>query len=202
MANIDEGILRELGARLGAARLERNRTQAALTEQAGASKRTVERLDSGEVATRLSGFLRVCRALGLVERFETLVSESVAGPMAKLKLQGRKRQRASGRKGADPGPSRWRMGATMPLSERVKCVPRAGAERISRPTGSAGGFAAGQVRQHADQCVACDAGTHAGERVIAARSSTPLGLASAAQRSIATSGLLSENAPCLITSLA
>jgi transcriptional regulator with XRE-family HTH domain len=101
IANIDEGILRELGARLGATRLERNLTQAALAEQAGGSKRTFERLEAGEVATRLSGFLRVCRALGLVERFETLVSESMAGPMAKLKLQGRKRQRASGRKGAD-----------------------------------------------------------------------------------------------------
>jgi transcriptional regulator with XRE-family HTH domain len=106
----DEGILRELGARLGAARLECNLTQAALAEQAGVSKRTVERLESGEVATQLSGFLRVCRALGLVERFETLVSESVAGPMAKLKLQGRKRQRASGRKGASGEPKKWTWG--------------------------------------------------------------------------------------------
>jgi len=106
----DEGILRELGARLTGARLERNLTQAALAEQAGVSKRTVERLESGEVATQLSSFLRVCRALGLVDRFDTLVSESVAGPMAKLKLQGRKRQRASGQKRPSAEPKKWTWG--------------------------------------------------------------------------------------------
>jgi DNA-binding XRE family transcriptional regulator len=43
----DEGILRELGARLAGVRLGHNLTQAALAEQAGVSKRTVERLESG-----------------------------------------------------------------------------------------------------------------------------------------------------------
>lgn len=55
-------------------------------------------MESGQVGTQLSGFLRVCRALGLVERFETLMPEPAASPIARLKLQGRKRQRASGRK--------------------------------------------------------------------------------------------------------
>ena len=36
----DEAILRELGGRLTAARLERNLTQEALADQAGVSKRT------------------------------------------------------------------------------------------------------------------------------------------------------------------
>lgn len=40
----DESVLGELGARLASARLRRNLTQAALAEQAGVSKRTVERL--------------------------------------------------------------------------------------------------------------------------------------------------------------
>ncbi|MEI7730725.1 MAG: helix-turn-helix transcriptional regulator [Verrucomicrobiota bacterium] len=98
----DEVILQTLGQRLTGARLERNLTQAALAEQAGVSKRTVERLESGEVATQLSGFVRVCRALGLVERFDTLVPEPIPSPIAQLKLQGRKRQRAS-RKKTGPG---------------------------------------------------------------------------------------------------
>lgn len=106
----DEGILRELGARLTGARLGQNLTQAALAEQAGVSKRTVERMESGEVATRLSGFLRVCRVLGLVERFETLVPEQVASPMAQLKLQGRQRQRASGRQAEAAEPKKWTWG--------------------------------------------------------------------------------------------
>lgn len=103
----DAGILRELGARLTAARLERNLTQAVLAEQAGVAKRTVERLESGQVATQLSGFLRVCRALGVLERFDALIPETAASPIAQLKLQGRKRQRASGRKAAPGESKKW-----------------------------------------------------------------------------------------------
>jgi transcriptional regulator with XRE-family HTH domain len=39
--------------------LERNLTLAQLTEKAGISKRTIERLEKGAVATQLSGFARV-----------------------------------------------------------------------------------------------------------------------------------------------
>jgi transcriptional regulator with XRE-family HTH domain len=91
----DDAALRELGSRLASARLERNLTQAALAEQAGVAKRTVERLESGAVATQLSGFLRVCRVLGVLERFDALIPEPTLSPMAQLKLQGRKRQRAA-----------------------------------------------------------------------------------------------------------
>ena len=103
----DEAILQELGARLTRARIEHNLTQAALAEQAGVSKRTVERLESGEVATQLSGFLRVCRALGLLERFEALLPEPAPSPMAQLKQQGRKRQRATGKRAVTREPKKW-----------------------------------------------------------------------------------------------
>lgn len=106
----DEAILQELGERLTRTRIERNLTQAALGEQAGVSKRTVERLESGEVATQLSGFLRVCRALGLLERFELLLPEPVASPMAQLKQAGRKRQRATGKKTEAGDPKKWTWG--------------------------------------------------------------------------------------------
>jgi transcriptional regulator with XRE-family HTH domain len=96
----DEAILLELGARLARARIDLNLTQAELAEQSGVAKRTIERLESGEAATQLSGFLRVCRTLGLLERFEILLPEPAPSPMAQLKLQGRRRQRASGRKAA------------------------------------------------------------------------------------------------------
>ena len=106
----DASILRELGARLTAARLEQNLTQAALAEQAGVSKRTVERLESGEVAAQLSAFIRVCRALGLMDRFEALVPEPVPSPMAQLKLQGRTRKRATSRKSPVPTKKKWTWG--------------------------------------------------------------------------------------------
>jgi transcriptional regulator with XRE-family HTH domain len=103
----DAAVLQELGGRLAAARVERNLTQAALAKQAGVAKRTVERLESGEVATQLSGFLRVCRVLGLLERFEALLPEPVPGPMAQLNQAGRKRQRATRRTSAPGGAKPW-----------------------------------------------------------------------------------------------
>jgi transcriptional regulator with XRE-family HTH domain len=106
----DELILHELGARLARVRLDSNFTQAALAEQAGVSKRTLERLESGEVATQLSGFLRVCRVLGLVENFEMLVPEPTLSPMAQLRLQVRKRERASSKKVTVSASKKWTWG--------------------------------------------------------------------------------------------
>jgi len=106
----DAVILGELGSRLSRIRLEHNLTQAQLATQAGVSKRTVERLETGAVATQLSGFIRVCRVLNLVERFELLIPEPVPGPVAQLKSGGKKRQRASTAKPAAPPAGKWQWG--------------------------------------------------------------------------------------------
>lgn len=96
----DDAVLRELGARLEGVRLGANLTQAQLAAQAGVSKRTVERLEAGVVAAQLSALLRVCRALGLLERLDLLVPEPGPSPVALLKLKRRSRKRASGRRAA------------------------------------------------------------------------------------------------------
>ncbi|MBI3886728.1 MAG: helix-turn-helix domain-containing protein [Opitutae bacterium] len=106
----DEHLLTLLGARLARLRLARNMTQQQLAEQAGLGLRTVQRLELGAAATQLSGFVRVCRVLGLVERFDALVPESAASPMAQLESQGRKRQRASSRQPAPGEPKKWTWG--------------------------------------------------------------------------------------------
>lgn len=106
----DETVLRELGARLAQVRLGRNLTQAQLAEQAGVSKRTVERLESGSVATQLSGFIRVCRVLDILERFDVMVPEPALGPVEQLKLRGRKRQRASARRKPKASSKKWQWG--------------------------------------------------------------------------------------------
>lgn len=103
----DQAVLQELGKRLTALRIGRNLTQAALAEQAGMAKRTVERMESGQVALQLSSFVRVCRVLGLLEQFESLVPEQVPSPMAQLKLQGRTRQRVSSRAVATDTSKKW-----------------------------------------------------------------------------------------------
>ena len=107
----DEAVLREVGSRLAAARLARNLTQAALADEAGVSKRTVERLESGEVAARLSGLVRVCRALDMADRLDSLVPSPTVSPVEQLKLAGRRRKRASGRRRpATSMKGKWRWG--------------------------------------------------------------------------------------------
>ncbi len=102
---VDTVILRELGERLARVRLEQNLTQAALAEQAGVSKRTVERMEAGG-PTQLVNLVRVCRALNLLDRFETLIPEPLVSPVAQLKLQGKQRQRATAKPFVAP-PPKW-----------------------------------------------------------------------------------------------
>jgi transcriptional regulator with XRE-family HTH domain len=107
----DEVILGELGGRLAKIRLEHNLTQAQLAMQAGVAKSTVERLEAGTVGTQLSGFIRVCRVLDVIERFDLLVPEPVPSPVAQLKMAGRNRQRASTTKSAKkPATKKWQWG--------------------------------------------------------------------------------------------
>ncbi len=91
----NDAVLRELGERIASVRLDLNLTQAEVAREAGISKRSVERLESGQVATQLSSFLSVCRTLGMIERFDALLPVRTVSPIALLKLQGRQRQRAS-----------------------------------------------------------------------------------------------------------
>ncbi len=106
----DEVILSELGHRLAQARLDRNLTQAQLATEAGISKRTLERMESGALAMQLSAVIRVCRVLGVLDHFELLLPESGPGPIAQLKMGGRKRRRASG--------------AAVPPSGQVSSLPQ------------------------------------------------------------------------------
>jgi transcriptional regulator with XRE-family HTH domain len=106
----DEAVLSELGKRFAQVRLERNLTQTQLSVQAGVSKSTVQRLESGSVATQLSGFIRVCRVLDLIERFDLLVPEPVPSPVEQLKLRGRTRQRASAKRKTKASPKKWQWG--------------------------------------------------------------------------------------------
>lgn len=103
----DRAVIEEIGRRLEALRLGRNQTQAQLATQAGVSKRTIERLESGAVAVQLSGLVRVCRALDLLDRLDAFVPEPLASPIALLKLRGRSRRRASGKPAPGPAPKAW-----------------------------------------------------------------------------------------------
>lgn len=97
--NSDAAILAELGERLARTRLERNLDQRQLAVEAGVSKRTVERLEDGG-PVRMPSFVRVLRALDVLDRLDQLVPEPLPSPIERLKTRGRQRMRASGRRGA------------------------------------------------------------------------------------------------------
>jgi transcriptional regulator with XRE-family HTH domain len=102
----DEAILAELGARISAARLSRDLTQAQLAQDAGVSKRTVERMEAGESA-QLTSFIRILRTLELLDRLEMLLPPPRPGPMDLLRRAGKPPRRASGRSTSSDEPWTW-----------------------------------------------------------------------------------------------
>ena len=88
----DQQVLEELGYQLAKRRVARDMTQAALAEKARVGKRTIERLERGESSQTLN-LMRVLRALGLLERFETLMPLGTVSPMAILRASGKERKR-------------------------------------------------------------------------------------------------------------
>jgi transcriptional regulator with XRE-family HTH domain len=106
----DATLLPLIGARIASQRVSANLTQEQLAQQAGLGLRTIQRLELGATATRLSGFLRVCRVLGLLDRLETFLPVAGPGPMAQLQSRGRTRQRVRARKTTITKPSAWKWG--------------------------------------------------------------------------------------------
>lgn len=94
----DDALAGELGRRLTSIRLAQNLSQRELAERTGLGLRTIQRLEQGAAATQLSGFLRVCRALGLMGRIDSAFAEPPPSPLDQLKLSERRRQRATGRR--------------------------------------------------------------------------------------------------------
>lgn len=78
-----------------------------LAEQAGVSKRTVERIEAG-ATTQISTLIRILRVLELLDRLETLVPEAGPRPMDLVRLKGNTRKRASGKRNStDEEPWHW-----------------------------------------------------------------------------------------------
>jgi transcriptional regulator with XRE-family HTH domain len=116
-SNTEQAVLREIGARIERLRLERNWTQSFLSEQAGVGVRTLQRLESGEVSSQLSSLIRILRVLELQDRWDLLIPAPTPSPVELVKMQGKRRKRAS-RSSGDPdktsvvreSPSNWTWG--------------------------------------------------------------------------------------------
>ncbi len=106
----DEAILAELGERVARRRLNLSLTQAEVATEAGVSKRTVERIESGASAQMLS-FIRVLRALDLLAGLERLIPAGGPSPMALLRSRGKVRRRAPRRRNSGKPEESWTWGS-------------------------------------------------------------------------------------------
>jgi transcriptional regulator with XRE-family HTH domain len=102
----DKAVLSELGKRLAQHRIDQNITQENLAKEAGISKRTLERLEAGQ-PSQLMTFVRVLRALNMINLLEAAIPEAVTHPVDLLKI-GKDRQRASSKRKESPEePWQW-----------------------------------------------------------------------------------------------
>ncbi len=97
--NSGKTLSQTLGERLKQARLNQDLTQSQLAELAGVSRRSVLNAEKGK--TQLETFVSLLVALGLTENLEHMIPTSVVSPVQLAKLQGKRRQRASGKSTAD-----------------------------------------------------------------------------------------------------
>jgi transcriptional regulator with XRE-family HTH domain len=88
----DMAVLHEIGERLERRRIDAGMTQARLAEEAGISKRTVERIEAAH-STDFVMLLRVLRVLKLLEGLDQLVPDLPQSPLMLLKSRGRSRKR-------------------------------------------------------------------------------------------------------------
>lgn len=106
----DKSVLGELGVRLRQARLARNVSQAALAEEAGMARFTLQRIEEGQ-PTSTTNLVKLLRALDLLEELDGLVPEAIDRPVDQLRRRGGRRQRASSSRkpagGKSAGAWRW-----------------------------------------------------------------------------------------------
>ena len=93
----NQAILRVIGERAGQQRLNQDISQTDLANRAGVARIVVQRLESGRGCT-LESLIRILRALGLLNQLDAFLPEPGPSPIQLAKLNGRERQRASGRR--------------------------------------------------------------------------------------------------------
>lgn len=91
-----EAIAEVLGERLKQARLNLNLTQSEVADKAGVARKTVMNAEKGKA--QLEIFVAIMMAMDLAEQLDLFLPKPDISPLQLIKLQGKKRQRASGQR--------------------------------------------------------------------------------------------------------
>ncbi|MFM2485176.1 helix-turn-helix transcriptional regulator [Celerinatantimonas yamalensis] len=89
-------LAEEIGERLKQARLNRDFTQSEVAALAGVARKTVLNAEKGKV--QLDIMIAIMMALDLTEQLDLFLPKQEISPLQLAKLQGKKRQRASGQR--------------------------------------------------------------------------------------------------------
>jgi transcriptional regulator with XRE-family HTH domain len=97
-AMTDFAIAEEIGGRLRALRLRKNRSQSDIADATEISRVTIDRLERGE--GKISTLVAVLRELGQLEGLEAFLPESfmIPSPLDLARRKGRMRKRATGKR--------------------------------------------------------------------------------------------------------
>jgi putative transcriptional regulator len=99
-------LAEEIGERLKQARLNRDLTQFEVAELAGVARKTVLNAEKGKVPLVI--MIAILMALDLTEQIDLFLPKQEISPLQLAKLQGKKRQRASGqRSNKDEEAPKW-----------------------------------------------------------------------------------------------
>ena len=102
----DQALASRIGVFVKHHRLEQNKTQEALSHQAGISRSTLSLLERGETVT-LATLLQVLRVLDQLQVMDAFVVEPRISPLALAKSEQEKRKRARNAPKQDPENSDW-----------------------------------------------------------------------------------------------
>ena len=90
----DKNVLVELGESLTQLRIQQNMTQFNLAKRAGIGKRTLEHLENGD-SVQITTFIRVLRALSVLQNLNYLLPDKIVSPMELLNKQKKSKKRGS-----------------------------------------------------------------------------------------------------------
>lgn len=102
----DKALSEHIGLFIQHHRLEQNKTQETIANEAGISRSTLSLLERGETVT-IASLIQVLRVLDLLHVMEAFNIQKSISPIALMKKEKEKKQRASGKKEDNQDKTNW-----------------------------------------------------------------------------------------------